>query len=121
MEIHSDDMVAAGGLQHVGDELRRNGGPALILLVLPCVGEVGDNCGDSSSGGGPTSMNHDQQLHQTIVDVAGSRGLQDEDCRNQQLARAWDPEKETPGWNATMLLFVPSSSRIDSPTVTLVS
>lgn len=60
MEIHCDDMVAACSLQHVGDELRRNGRSALVFLILPRVGKVGDDCGDSSSRGGPAGMNHDQ-------------------------------------------------------------
>lgn len=48
VQIHRDDMVAPGRLQHIGHQLRRDGRPALVLLVLPRVGEVRDHGRDAS-------------------------------------------------------------------------
>ena len=78
MEIHGDDMVAARGLEHVGHESRGDRRAALILLVLSRVREVGDDSGDAACGGGLAGVDHDEQLHQTIVDVVGAGRLQDE-------------------------------------------
>ena len=43
MEVHGDDVVGPGDAEHVGDELGRDGGAGLILLVLPGVGVGGDH------------------------------------------------------------------------------
>lgn len=80
VEVHGDDVVAAGGLQHVGDELGGDGGAALVLLVLARVGEVGDDGRDAPRRCRAAGVDHDQQLHQPVVDVARRRRLQDEDC-----------------------------------------
>ena len=48
MQVDRDNMVVAGSLQHVGDELRADRRPALVLLVLSCVGKVQDDSSDMS-------------------------------------------------------------------------
>jgi len=63
MQIHRDDMIAPRRLQHIGNELRRDRRPGLILLVLPRVGEVRDHSCDASSGSGFARVDHDEQLH----------------------------------------------------------
>ena len=44
----------------------------LVLLVLPGVGEAGDDGGDPGRGGDLTGVDHDQQLHQVVVDFAAA-------------------------------------------------
>lgn len=73
---------ASGALQHVGDEARRDGGAALVLLVLARVGEVGDDGSDAAGAGGAAGVDHNEHLHQAVVDVAGRGGLKDEDCES---------------------------------------
>lgn len=78
MKVHGDDMVAAGCLEHVGHQFGRDGGAGFVFFVLACVGEVGKDGGNASGGGCFTGVDHDQKLHQAIVDVVGSRRLEDE-------------------------------------------
>lgn len=79
VQIHGNDVVAASGLEHVGHELGSNGSTALVFLILTGIREVGDDGGDTTSGGGLASVNHDQKFHKTIVNIVGSCRLQDED------------------------------------------
>ena len=43
----------------------------LIFLVLPGVGEAWYDGGDSDGGGDLTRVDHDEQLHQVVVDLPG--------------------------------------------------
>ncbi len=81
MQVHGDDVVAARRLQHVGHEFGRDGGARLVFLVLARVREVGDDGGDAARRGRLARVDHDQELHQPVVDVARRGGLEDEDCR----------------------------------------
>ena len=80
VQVHGDDVVAARRLQHVGHQLRRDRSPGLVLLVLAGVGEVGDDGGDASRRGRLAGVDHDEELHQAVVDVARGGGLEDEYC-----------------------------------------
>lgn len=60
VKIHRDHMVAAGRLQHVGDQFGRDGRARFVLLVLSRVGEVRYHGGDASSRGRLASVDHDQ-------------------------------------------------------------
>ena len=115
MQVHGDNVVAPGSLEHVGHELGGDGSTALVLLVLAGVGEVGDNGGDATGRGSLAGIDHDQQLHQTVVDVIGSSGLQNEDCtmRAENISNG--------NHFLSTQVRVPSSSRTLSPIVTLVS
>ena len=75
VEIHSDDMVAASGLKHVSHQTGSDGGARFVLLVLASVGEVGKDGGDAAGRGRLASVDHNEQLHDSIVDVAGGSGL----------------------------------------------
>lgn len=79
MQVHGDDVVGARGLQHIGDQPRRDGGAGLVLLILPGVGVAGYDGGDASCTGGLAGVDHDQQLHEAVVDVARGGGLEDVD------------------------------------------
>ena len=79
VQVHGDDVVAAGRLQHVRDELGRDGRARLVLLVLARVREVGDDGGDAARRGRLAGVDHDEELHEAVVDFARGRGLEDED------------------------------------------
>lgn len=79
MQVHGDDMVAAGTLQHVRDELGANGGARLVFLVLAGIGEVWHDSGDAARGCRLAGLDDDEQLHQPVVELFARLGrLQDE-------------------------------------------
>ena len=80
------ETYTAGGLQHIRDEARGYGGAALVLLVLARVGEIGDHGGDAAGTGSTAGVDHYQHLHEPVVDVAGGRSLEDEDCGGVSFA-----------------------------------
>lgn len=77
MQIHCDDVIAPGGLQHVRDEFCGDGRAGFILLVLSGVGEVWDHGGDAAGARGFAGVDHDEEFHEVVVDAAGGRGLED--------------------------------------------
>ncbi len=81
MQIHGDDMVAPSRLEHIRHQLRRDGRPRLVFLVLSRVGEIGDDGRDAAGGSGLAGVDDDEEFHQPIVDVAGRSGLEDEDLK----------------------------------------
>jgi len=50
---------------------------------LSCVREVGNDGCDAARGRGLAGVDHDQELHEAIVDLAGCCGLEDEYCIEQ--------------------------------------
>jgi hypothetical protein len=58
-----NDMIAPGGLEHIGDEFRRNWGTRFVFLILSGIGETGYNCRYTPGGGRATGVYHDEQLH----------------------------------------------------------
>lgn len=79
VQVHGDHMVATGGLEHVRHELCRDRRSRLVFLILTSVGEVGDHGCDTSCRSGLACVDDDEKFHETIVDVAGSGRLEDED------------------------------------------
>lgn len=71
-------MVAASGLEHVGHQLGGNWSTTLVLLILARVGEVGDDSRDAPGRGSLAGVDHDKELHESIVDVVGFCRLQNE-------------------------------------------
>ena len=71
VQVHRDDVVAPGRLQHVGHELGRDGRARLVLLVLPRVREVWDHGGDAAGRRCLAGVDHDQQLHEPVVSARG--------------------------------------------------
>ena len=88
VKIHSDYMVASGSLKHVGHQFGRDGCTRLVLLVLTSVGEVRQNSSDTACRRSLASVDHDQELHESVVDVARWGRLQDEDCRTMSYSRS---------------------------------
>lgn len=60
VKVHGDDVVAAGGLEHVSHQTSGDGGTRFVLLVLASVGEVGKDGGDTAGRGGLASVDHDE-------------------------------------------------------------
>ena len=83
MEVHGDDMVAPGRLQHIGNELGRYRSSALVFLILARIGEVRDDSSDAAGAGGLAGVDHDEKFHEPVVDVARGSRLQDEHCMNR--------------------------------------
>ena len=79
VQVHGDDVVTPGRLEHVGHELCGDGCARLVLFVLPRVGKVGDDGGDATCRGSLAGGDYDEELHDVVVDVAGGGGLEDED------------------------------------------
>ena len=71
-----DDMVAPGGLEHIGDELSCDGSPRLVLFILASIRETGDDSRDSAGRGSATGIYHDKEFHEMVVDGIRS-GLDD--------------------------------------------
>jgi hypothetical protein len=46
---------------------------------LPRVGVAGDHCGDAARRGGFAGVDHDEEFHEAVVDVARGGGLDDVD------------------------------------------
>ena len=67
VQVHRQHAVCAGGFDHVGDELCRNGVAALGLSILPRVAEVGDHGGDTAGRGALAGVDHNEKLHEVVV------------------------------------------------------
>ena len=77
VQVHRQHTVNARGDEHVGHELGGDGVAALGLAVLTGIAEVGHDGGDAAGGSAAAGVDHDQKLHQTVVDgLAG--GLNEE-------------------------------------------
>ena len=68
VQIHSQHTVCARHGQQVGHQLGGDGVAALGLAVLARVAEVGNDGGDSSRARTAHGVDHDEQLHEVVVD-----------------------------------------------------
>ena len=68
MEIHGQHAVGAGGGEHVGHQLGGDGIAALGLTILTGIAEIGDHRGNTTRGGALAGVDHDEQLHQAVID-----------------------------------------------------
>ena len=77
VQVHGQDPVGAGGGDQVGDKLCGDRVTALGFTVLTGVAEIGDDGGHTAGRGPAHGVDHDQQLHQVVVDMVAG-GLNDE-------------------------------------------
>jgi hypothetical protein len=68
-----NDMIAPCLLNHIRYQLRRDGRPAFVFLILPGVWEERDNGRDSLRARNFARMYHDAQLHKGRVDLSTTR------------------------------------------------
>jgi hypothetical protein len=78
VQVHGDDVVAAGDGEHVGDELGGDGRTAHVLFVHARVGIARDDGGDAACRGALARGDEDEEFHEVVVDVA-TGGLEDKD------------------------------------------
>ena len=77
VQVHGEHAVSAGCGYEICHELCGDGVAALCLAVLAGIAEIRNDRGDSACGGSADCVDHDEQLHEVIVDgLAG--GLHDE-------------------------------------------
>jgi len=66
-------MIAPRSLDHIGYEFGSDGCTRFIFFILSCVRETRNDSSDPSSGGRPTSIDHDEKFHQVVVDTVRTR------------------------------------------------
>ena len=73
VQVHGQHPVRARGGEHVGHQLGGDGVTGLGLAVLPGIAEIRDDGGDAAGGGTLHCVDHDQQLHEAVIDrLAGA-------------------------------------------------
>ena len=68
VQVHGQHAVGAGGGEHIGHQLGGDGIAGLGLAVLAGIAEIGDHGGDTAGAGTLAGVDHDEQLHQAVVD-----------------------------------------------------
>lgn len=66
MQIHGDETVDTGYAEQVSYELGTDAHTGLVLAVLTCPTEVGDDGDDVTGRGALGCIDHQQQLHQIV-------------------------------------------------------
>ena len=82
VELHGDDPIGAGRGQEIADQARGDRVASGSAAVLPTVAEVGDDGRDAAGGRPLERVDHDQELHEVVVDRPALRAadaLRDED------------------------------------------
>ena len=77
VQVHGQDAMDARGGQQIGDQAGGDGGARPGLAVLAGVAEVGHDRDDGLGRRALERVDHDQQLHQVVVD-RGAGGLHHE-------------------------------------------
>ena len=68
VQVHGQHAVRTCGHDHVGHQLGGDGVAALGLAVLTGIAEIGNHGGDAAGGGAAAGIDHDQQLHEAVID-----------------------------------------------------
>lgn len=66
-DMASGLLVMLGGKRHDRSNYTDIAHPHLVLLVLPSVGEAGDDGRDPGGRGDLAGIDHDQELHQIVI------------------------------------------------------
>ena len=77
MEVHAEDTVGTGDRDEIGHQLGGDRIAGLGLSILAGVAVVGNDGGDAAGGSALEGIDHDEQLHQIIIDGAAG-GLDNE-------------------------------------------
>ena len=73
VQVHGQHAVRACGGDQVRHQLGRDRVARLALAVLTRVAEIRDDRGDAAGGRALARVDHDEQLHQVVVDRAAGR------------------------------------------------
>ena len=89
VEIHAENPVRSGADEQIRDEFRGDGHAGTVLAVLTGISIVGDDDGDAGRGSTAGGVEHDEQLHEMLVDGTAS-GLNDEHIRIAEIVLVLD-------------------------------
>jgi len=73
VEIHCQDPISTGSGNHVGDKLCGDRVTALGLAILTGIAKIGDDCGNTAGRSAAAGVDHNQQLHQMVIDGLAGR------------------------------------------------
>ena len=127
VEVHGQHPVGAGDRDHVGDQAGGDRHPRLVLLVGAAVGVVRHDGRDPPGGRPLEGVDHDQELHDRLVDRARG-GLDDEhvlladvvqDADEDVLVRELEHLGAT-GLRPEVVRDLPGQLRVGVPVVDLV-
>ena len=79
VQVERDDVVHARALEQVGDQASGDGLAGSGLAVLTSIAVVRDDGGDGTGGSTLGGVGGHQHLHEHVVDVLASDGLDQED------------------------------------------
>ena len=68
MQVHGQHAVCARGGDKVGNQLGRDRVTRLALAILPRIAKIRDNRRDTASRRALAGVDHDEQLHQVVID-----------------------------------------------------
>ena len=71
MQVHGDDTVRTGCLQHIRHQFGTDGYTRFVLAVLPCPAEIRDDGNDLGSTGPLGGIDHQEQFHQVVAGRTG--------------------------------------------------
>ena len=89
MQIHGQHAVRTGCGEHIGHQLGSDGITGLGLTILTGIAEIGDHSGDTAGRSTLHGVDHDQQLHQAVVDRGAGR-LHDEHIATANSLKSGD-------------------------------
>lgn len=75
MKVHGNDVVTACCLKHVCHELCGDWCAAFVLFILTGIGEIWYYGSDASRGSSLAGINHDEEFHESVVNIIWAGGL----------------------------------------------
>jgi hypothetical protein len=73
VQVHRQDSVGTGASDQVRDELGSDRRPPFVLAILTSIAVIRDYGSDSRSAGALARIDHDEQLHQIVIDRRACR------------------------------------------------
>jgi signal transduction histidine kinase len=71
VQVHGDDAIGTGGVEHVRNQAGRDGFATAVFFVLARVGVERQDCGDAFGGAAFECIDHKQLFHQPFVERLG--------------------------------------------------
>ena len=73
MQIHRQNAVGTCAGQEIGNEFGGDRNTSFVFAVLAGIAEIGDHGGDPAGTGALEALDHDQELHEVVIDRAAGR------------------------------------------------